>query len=205
MSEWLIDVLRDADSAPSAVVPPTAFRQQSLVQRRKTKAVEPFIDEGSTAYGSERISTAYGLSGDELEAWDAKAEFAGRVCVLAGLRFEQELAQPLVIDDVTLTVELWLDGRGFHVLLVRAGWPHTPARQSLSLAEVFAAVTTREVRQRKGPELARYKRRALVETEMIGPAAVSLRPLPERALRRSRDVGTDCEPAQHRPADGAGG
>ena len=177
MSDWLIEVLRAADSAPSAVAP-TAFGEQSVVQRRKAKAVETFTDEGTTAYGSERISTAYGLSGEELEAWDAKAEFAVRVCVLAGLRFEQELAQPLVIDDVTLTVELWLDGRGFHVLLVRAGWPHTPARQSLSLAEVFAAVTTREVRQRKGPELARYKRRALVETEMIGPAAVSLRPLP---------------------------
>ena len=157
MSDWLIDVLRETDSAPSAVAP-TAYGQQSVVQRRKTKAVEPFTDEGATAYGSERISTAYGLSGEALKAWDGNAEFAELVCALAGLRFKPDLKQQLVLDDVTLTLELWLDDRSLYILMVRAAGPtrlrgrvcRWPKSSQPSLRERFGAGIRRSWRVTSG-------------------------------------------------------
>jgi hypothetical protein len=81
-----------------------------------------------------------------------------------------------------LTVEAALDrDRLFNILYVRAGWPPSAdlrRRRSLCLAEVYAISLTGTVRSFRGPELARFRVRALIEAGMIAPATVTLADLP---------------------------
>jgi hypothetical protein len=54
-------------------------------------------------------------------------------------------------------------------------------RKSLCLAEIYAIATTRQVRIFKGPELARFKIKLLIEAQLLTPTQVCLPTLPSTA------------------------
>jgi hypothetical protein len=172
-------------------VAPPAPRQsaygQAGVHRRPSEAVWVVTDDCETAYGTEGTETAYGLSGKTLAAWDGRDDFAAWVCERAGLRFEEE-EQLLTVGDAKLRLSLWRGDRdGLWIFRVWEGRPESK-RTSLSLTEVFAVVVTGLVRDRRGPEGARWKRRALVEAALVAPAKVSLAQLPDDAPQTARET-----------------
>jgi hypothetical protein len=178
-----------ADSTPDQPLAHTACEPSAEVHRRDSQAISPLTKGFDNACELPQTPTACEpqetLSGEALAAWDGDAGFAERVCVLAGLRFEEGARQQLVIGDASLSVSLWLDTRDRFVFRVWDGWPEIPyARtpKSLKLAQLYAILVTRDLRVPRGPVLARWKRRALVETGTIPPPApASLAELPANA------------------------
>lgn len=144
------------------------------------------IECGDTPYADRTTSTPSATSieaardkrvaptGKKLADFDAQPEFACWVCDQAGLRCVLDERQVWRIGGHELPVTLWLDKRLYYVLLVHSGWPLPPAPKSLALAEVFAAICTGELRRLHKPEMARFKRRALVASRLI--------PAPERVV-----------------------
>jgi hypothetical protein len=122
------------------------------------------------------------MRGSALIDFDSKPEFARWVCEHAGIRLALDQRQCWRVDAQALTVSLWLDRRVLYILRVHDGWPSAPARKALALAEVFATAVTGELRNRySGPELARWKARALVESGLVDRPLVDLKPLPPDA------------------------
>jgi hypothetical protein len=86
--------------------------------------------------------------------------------------------------------------------IVYCDW-HT--RSWYVLAEVYAAVKSGSVRKLRGPELARWKLRLLVETGRLTPETVPLPPLPADAPQAARRVYKgfrllfDCRSTTERP------
>ncbi len=64
--------------------------------------------------------------------------------------------------------------RSIYIARVLSGWPTTPARRSLCLAEVYAIATTGRVRMFKPPELKRWKLRLLLAAGLLEPPALTL-------------------------------
>jgi hypothetical protein len=150
---------------------------------------EVFTEGSTTTYANRETTTTYanederGLRGADLEAFDSRSDFGCWVVERAGLRMDAggQLEQVWRVGAVELVVSVWLD-RGYqYVVLVRAGWPEHPAPKSLTLAEVFAITETRQVRQLRGPEMARWKLRALAEAGLVTPPPVSPPPIPADA------------------------
>ena len=119
-----------------------------------------------------------------LASFDHCADFACFVVRRAGLVCVLGQRQGWVVGGHELTVELALDKAARNILFVRDGWPSSPdlrLRKSLCLAEVFAITTTGEVRDYRGPELARFKAMALVEAGIVPAPDLTLPPLPDDA------------------------
>ncbi len=128
-----------------------------------------------------------GLTGTALARFDERREFACFVCDGAGLRCALDERQVWRFGRHKLSVTLWLDERFYYVLLIHSGWPNVPAPKSLALAEVFAASCTGELRELGRPEMARFKRRALVAAGLTpAPERVRLPALPEDAPESAR-------------------
>lgn len=150
--------------------------------------IETVLDGVTTSYGSLRTSTTYGgapvLSREALLEFDTRADFACFVCRRAGLSCGIGERQTWQVGEQELTVELQLDKRVFYVLYLRAGWPSSPdirTRRSLCLAEVYAITLTGTIRDLRGPELARFKVKALADAGLLDLPTVHLPDLPNRA------------------------
>ena len=121
----------------------------------------------------------------DLARFDARPEFAEFVFERAGIGVG-EVEWP--VGDCVLRVRRRVDGRLMHVLDVLAGWPSSPVPWSLCLAEVYRVAVTGvlQARRPRDPELARFKRRALIEAGLVRPAPVRLPGLPEDAPASAR-------------------
>jgi hypothetical protein len=84
------------------------------------------------------------------------------------------------LEGADLDVEWWIDEDERYVLMLRGGWP-PPAPKSLCLAQVFAIWVLGEPKQERGPSLARWRLRMLVDLGFIDPADVRLAALPHDA------------------------
>jgi hypothetical protein len=87
-----------------------------------------------------------------------------------------------------LKVKIWLDDGRRYVTHLISGWPAGLTRKrtgkpptDLALAEVYAIAVTGEIHLPRGPELARWKRRALAGAGILQPAPVRLKALPPGA------------------------
>jgi hypothetical protein len=81
------------------------------------------------------------------------------------------------------------------VLRIEAGWPTRLTRHSskqpptgLALGEVHAIATANQLHLPRGPELGRWKRRALVDAGIISPHPVTLPQLPPNAPRSAQQT-----------------
>jgi hypothetical protein len=132
--------------------------------------------------GSEGRSTAYATSLVDLGEFDADARYAVFVCRQAGFPAEVSSAKRVWrIGDVELTVSLWLDEEVRYVVFVHAGWSGRPAPRSLILAQVYAVAVHGELRVAKGPELARWRNRALIDAGLVARPTVSMPELADSA------------------------
>ena len=124
------------------------------------------------------------LSRDKLLEFDSDPRLGKFVCDQAGLACAIGEKQTWHLGGHELTVELQLDKRLFYVLYIRAGWPRSPdirRRRSLCLAELYAIALTRTIRDFHGPELARFKVKALIAAGLVQPTTISLPELPANA------------------------
>jgi hypothetical protein len=123
-------------------------------------------------------------SRDALREFDGNNRFALFVCERAGLACVVGKRQVWRVAGRELTVELQLDRRVFYVLYLREGWPSSPdirRRRSLCLTEAYAVTLTGEIRDFNGPELARFRTKALIEAGLVVPTSVCLPELPPGA------------------------
>jgi len=113
--------------------------------------------------------------------YDSKPEFAAFVCKAAGLKLVLDESHRWEVAGHELRVELALDRRCLYVLFIREGWPTPPARKSLCLAEVYAIALTGKLRRINGPELRRFKVKALLDGGFRERPEVGLAHLPADA------------------------
>jgi hypothetical protein len=88
--------------------------------------------------------------------------------------------------DNNPSAALWRDMNG--VIKYHDFHAQGPPLEWLTLAEVYAAQTTRNIRKLKGPEHATWMIRLLVDAGLIDPAPVPMLPLPPNALTTVRKV-----------------
>jgi hypothetical protein len=140
--------------------------------------------ETTTAYAVPAYAEM--LSGEALKALDADPQFARFVCKTAGIEFKQDLPQTIVLGGTEVTIRLWVENNGRYVVRpVIEGernptFPGTKTR-SLSLGQFYASVLSGRFYRPTGPSLARWKRRALAEWDVIELPPVVLKPLPSDA------------------------
>jgi hypothetical protein len=127
------------------------------------------------------------LRGEDLAAFDREPEFASFVLNAAGLALELNRSQTWNLGELKISVEPWLDRRGFYLLAVEKGWPSNVRRkdghgpESIAMAEVFATCWSGEPLLPSGPESARWKLRALLEAGLVDRPAVSIAELRDDA------------------------
>lgn len=150
----------------------------------------------STTASRPSDTTALGhLQAAELEAHDRDPGLARFIYSRAGLRLENNIVQTWRVADQRLQVVVWPDESRRYVLRIKSGWPAAIKRHrsqqpptGLALAEVYASTTTNELHLPRGPELARWKRRALVDAGIISPHPVHLALLPPTAPSNAQET-----------------
>jgi hypothetical protein len=117
-----------------------------------------------------------------LEDYDRDPVVARFVCEKAGIEIGESELQMLLLGDSSIPARVWLDDRDRYVIRPHGAsvFPGS-AVGSLALAQVYASVCARRLIQPKGPSLARWKRRALVECGILPLRGVSLQALPSGA------------------------
>jgi hypothetical protein len=172
---------------------PTAYL--SLSQGRNGRGgIAEAVQVTAEAVSTFRASTAFAvpplpsLHGSELEAYDRNDDFAQLVFDRAGLSLDPSHIQPWHLGALDVAVEAWRDKGAFHRLRLKgSGWPADVCRRNgkapkaLALAEVFASTWANAPLLPSAPELARWKRRALLLGGFAAPPAVSIAKLPEDA------------------------
>jgi hypothetical protein len=148
------------------------------LRRRRSSTPSKTTNTFATDSALTALPDAASLRGAELARHDADERLARHVSKQAKLRFELDARQDWRVGDTAVAVQWWLDANGYYVLLVLEGWQAPPAPKALKLAEVFAVGVTGEMRKLNGPEMGRYKLRALIESQIIAkPNPVPLMPL----------------------------
>ena len=173
--------------APTQV---TNQSQQRVVptQRRKVGSSRPSKDRSSKsstasalcATASALTGTDGSLDGDALAKFDADPVLAQFVVEKAGLAFVvgQEQRWTLPESEAAIPITLWIDNYGHYVIDIIEGWVKN--RTTLSLMEIYAFTIIGARRTLKAPELARYKRRAMLHVGILtGPPPLPA--LPENA------------------------
>ena len=150
----------------------------------------------STTASRPSDTTALGhLRAAELEAHDRDPGLARFIYSRAGLRLENNVVQTWRVADQRLQVVVWPDDSRRYVLRIKSGWPAAIKRHrsqqppaGLALAEVYATTITNQLHLPRGPELARWKRKALVDAGIIEPHPVRLPSLPPGAPECARQT-----------------
>ncbi len=139
--------------------------------------------------------TADWLRASELEAHDRDPRLAKFVYQTAGLLLDNTLVQTWHVGEQQLQVAVWPDESLRYVLRISSGWPAAIKRHhsqqpptGLALAEVYAISTAKRLHLPRGPELARWKRKALVDAGIVEPHPVQLAPLPPDAPNSARQT-----------------
>ncbi len=128
---------------------------------------------GVPTYGSEGRFTTYERG--RWEEYDSRPGYAVFVCGRAGFSAEPSRKRRLWrVGQTELSVSLRLDQRVRYVVWVRGGWPDHPAPRSLVLAAVYAITVTGTLRVPRGPALARWQTRALIEAGLIEKPTVGM-------------------------------
>jgi hypothetical protein len=129
-------------------------------------------------------ATAYAekLCADELAALDGDPDFARFLSTKAGIRFTQDDPQPVALGEQTLTVRWWIDDHDRYVIRA-VGEGRSPVFpgtniQALKAGQFYATLCAGRIIRPTGPSLARWKRRALAEADLIALPSVVLKPLP---------------------------
>lgn len=127
------------------------------------------------------------LHGKGLVALDGDPGLARFVFDKAGLTFLQDEPQAIKLGDSTMRVRLWVDDHDLYVIRPVTGekapiFPGTDI-QALKLGQFYASICAGTLIRPVEAELARWKRRALIEWGVVTARAVHLRPLPKDAPR----------------------
>jgi hypothetical protein len=127
------------------------------------------------------------LHGGNLTALDGDRDLARLVFDKAGLTFIQDEPQAIKLGETKMRVRLWVDDHDLYVVRPVTGekvpvFPGTEI-QALKLGQFYASIVAGKVIHPIEAELARWKRRALIECGFVAAPAVHLRPLPEDAPR----------------------
>jgi hypothetical protein len=104
-----------------------------------------------------------------------------------------------------IAVEWWPgDDEGRNLLRVSGGWPVSPGKRALILAQVLGNTTVGDLRDIRGPELGRWANRLALEAGIIARPDVRLAPLPPgapddakitlEAIRRTLEVRRVTDP-----------
>jgi hypothetical protein len=127
------------------------------------------------------------LHGESLVALDGDPSLGRFIFEKAGLTFLQDEPQPITFGETTVLVRLWVDDHDLYVVrpVSEVKVPTFPgtAIRALKLGQFYASICAGRIIGPTGPELARWKRRALTEWGVVAPPSVVLRPLPEDAPR----------------------
>lgn len=129
------------------------------------------------------------LQGERLAAFDRNADFARCVCEKAGIELVEGKQQTLVLGESSLSVRVWWDDEERYVVRpYRAECFPGSEVEALLLGQLYASVCAETLLHPDGPELARWKRRALWEAGIVSLPPVALKPLPVGAPLYVREV-----------------
>jgi hypothetical protein len=137
------------------------------------------------SFASPANAYARWLCGDDLAALDSDPDLARFVCHKAGIPFKQDGPQRIRVGESEVTVRLWLDDLDRYVFRAvgqqpKPVFPGTRI-QALKLGQFYATVCAGRVIRPTGPSLARWTRRALIESGAVTPPPVWLKPPPDDA------------------------
>jgi hypothetical protein len=124
----------------------------------------------------QHFASAVGHIASAMREEDAREELARGLATRLGIDFDKKTQW--LIGGHELHVSFWRGADGLFVVRIFDGWP---GRDALVLAQAFAVAITGELDAPRGPVLARWKLRMLVELGFLAAAYVALAPLPEGA------------------------
>jgi hypothetical protein len=143
--------------------------------------------------GSAGTPTAYvkgfSAAGEHLAGFDSNERFGCFVAGVAGFSIEVGSTQrSWSLGAHELRVSVMQDEAVRYVVQIHDGWCKRPAPRSLILPQVYALAITEELWVPQGPELARWRNRALLDADLIMRPEVGLARLPEAAPRSARET-----------------